>query len=179
MPNTTFESRKYPRTYKPGAGNGFLAIALFLIVLGQLIQVALHVILHGVPTNAHQHGYDSAIIVLAESIMLFMAVVAISITVGYRVTLEPECIKIKSIFGEKQLLRSDIESYRYLYGGKRPRSLWFNLKSDRTQSKFDILSDNTKHTILFLTFDYDQEFYDWVASLRLEVGFSEIPRVEA
>ncbi len=174
MPNTAFDNNNYPRIYKPDVLSGVVASSLLLILIGSSADAFMHHAEHPFV----RPWYISLLVLFILFFGLYLGLNGFLFNVGYSVTLEPEVVRIKNFFGEKLVLRSDIESYRYISGGKGFSKLRFNLKSDRKQSPSDIVNDNTDAAVfLVLTFNLDQKFYDWVTSLRLEAGFSGIPKV--
>lgn len=171
MPLTNSESGSlYPRTYKPG----LFQYVLLLFMLGFFVQMVF-TILYDKTGPDEQHR----IIFIGLGIGLLALIVLVGLfTIGYKVILESDAIRIKSLMGEKRILRSDIASYYYSWG-RGYSIIRFMAKAEHPLGQDGLLLDPPGSFSIRLTFDVDQAFYDWVIAIPLTPGMRPLPQPEA
>ena len=148
----------YPRVYKPGREQLFLFWSLCFILFGAVTQGFIQ---H--PDNLKSWG-----MMFGFAVGVFLLYRLIIVSIGYKVTLWPDAIEVTTIHGTEKIYRSDISFYSYYCGKCESGVNLISRNSAQSGAGASLLhGKNEKILSIPLSFNRDQEFDDWVASLPL------------
>jgi hypothetical protein len=149
----------YPRVYKATKESIFVSWASGCILTGAYTQFLI------------QSPYK---LISPEVILLFLAIISCLYiftihSIGYKVILMSDSIKVTTLFSSRELYRNDIASYSS-YFGRFDSGLILVAKGTRL-SKYEIKEEKL---IIHLSFERDNEFDNWLSTLPCELSQTDI-----
>lgn len=166
-----FTASVYPRVYRPGRVQMIQFGIYCLLLLSTLIEASVkHPELLN-PQTPSSRVWPAAV---SLSVVIFLLYLLGVRTIGYRVALTQGTVAVTTLYGTKTVQRRDIASYTFLPGGKIPDRIRLISRNPANAPDGEV-ADTVDKLVITLTFDRDDEFDSWIASLPCEVGGTLLP----
>jgi hypothetical protein len=156
-PSVGLANYNYPRLYKPRLFSILISFGYLYCAFKVFQHFSNNTGNYLIP-RMHVDFWGGWVGVFGVFILVYFYVLPIFV---YKISIYRNFIEINSLFFNKKVLRDEILSYRYFYGGKQYSKVYLQIKRPANNKQ-----NQTKEVVIHLTFYPDQAFNDW---------FSEIP----